>query len=159
MSPPMAVVVALSLPGALLMSLTGGYLFGTWLGAAAAVTGASTGATAMFLCARTAFGDALARRLAGRTSLLARLQAGAREHTLTTLLALRLIPAVPFALVNLFAGVVRMRLGPYVLATVAGIMPSTVIYCWTGEGLHPRGSRSPAPSTSTRWCSRRCTAR
>jgi uncharacterized membrane protein YdjX (TVP38/TMEM64 family) len=51
---------------------------------------------------------------------------------------------VPFALVNLFAGVVRMKLGPYVLGTVAGIIPSTVIYCWTGEGLHRVFKRSGA---------------
>ncbi len=131
-----AVLVALSIPGALLMSLSGGYFFGVWEGAAAAVAGASTGAVAMFLVARTAVGDAIARHLEQREGVLSRLQAGAREHTLSTLLALRLMPAVPFALVNLLAGVVRMKLGPYVLATVVGITPSTLIYTWTGQGLH-----------------------
>lgn len=139
-----AVLVALSIPGALLMSLSGGYLFGVWEGAAAAVTGASTGAVAMFLMARTALGDAIAGHLERREGLLSRLQAGAREHTLSTLLALRLMPAVPFALVNLLAGVVRMKLGPYVLATVVGITPSTLIYTWTGQGLHAVFKKSGA---------------
>ena len=139
-----AVVVALSLPGALLMSLSGGYFFGVWEGAAAAVAGASTGAVAMFLVARTALGDLVARRLARRKGLLSRLQAGARANSVSTLLALRLMPAVPFALVNLLAGIVGMRLGPYVLATVVGITPSTVIYTWTGQGLHALFDRSGA---------------
>ena len=139
-----AVLVALSIPGALLMSLSGGYLFGVWEGAAAAVAGASTGAVAMFLVARTALGDALARHLERREGVLSRLQADAREHTLSTLLALRLMPAVPFALVNLLAGVVRMKLGPYVLATVVGIAPSTLIYTWTGQGLHAVFKRTGA---------------
>lgn len=140
-----AVLVAFSIPGALLMSLSGGYLFGVWTGTAAAVAGASTGATAMFLAARTTLGDMLARRLAGSHSLLARLQAGARKHTVSTLLALRLMPAVPFTLVNLLAGVVRMRLVPYVLATVVGIAPSTLIYAWTGHGLHSVFRKSGVP--------------
>ena len=139
-----AVLVALSIPGALLMSLSGGYLFGVWEGAAAAVAGASTGATAMFLVARSAVGEAIARRLEAREGLLSRLQAGAREHTWSTMLALRLMPAVPFALVNLLAGVVRMKLAPYVLATVIGITPSTLIYTWTGQGLHAVFKRSGA---------------
>ena len=139
-----AVLVALSLPGALLMSLSGGYLFGVWEGAAAAVAGASAGATAMFLVARTAVGDALARRFGRGGGLLARLQGGARKHGVSTLLALRLMPAVPFALVNLLAGVVRMKLAPYVLATVIGITPSTLIYTWTGQDLHAVFKRSGA---------------
>ena len=140
-----AVLVAFSIPGALLMSLSGGYLFGVGAGAAAAVTGASTGAVAMFLAARTALGDALARRFARSHGVMARIQAAARgRHAVSTLLALRLMPAVPFALVNLLAGVAKMRLGPYVLATVVGIAPSTLIYAWTGHGLHAIFSRSGA---------------
>ena len=139
-----AVLVALSIPGALLMSLSGGYFFGVWEGAAAAVTGASTGAVAMFLVARTALGGAFARRLERGDGLFARLQAGAREHKVSALLALRLMPAVPFALVNLLAGVVGMKLAPFVLVTVAGITPSTLIYTWTGEGLHAVFKRSGA---------------
>ena len=139
-----AVLVAFSIPGALLMSLSGGYLFGVATGTVAAVTGASTGATAMFLMARTALGDGLARRLARSSGLLSRLQQGARKHAVSTLLALRLMPAVPFTLVNLLAGVVRMKLGPYVFATVVGIAPSTLIYVWTGHGLHSVFQRSGA---------------
>ncbi len=140
-----AVLVAFSIPGALLMSLSGGYLFGVLTGTAAAVAGASTGATAMFLVARTTLGEALARRVARGSGLLSRLQAGARKHTVSTLLALRLMPAVPFTLVNLLAGLVRMKLGPYVVATVIGIAPSTLVYAWTGYGLHSVFRRNGAP--------------
>lgn len=139
-----AVVVAFSIPAALLMSLSGGYLFGVATGTLAAVTGASTGATAMYLMARTAVGDALARRLAGGTGLMNRLQQGARKHAVTTLLALRLMPAVPFTMVNILAGAVKMRFWPYVFATVVGIAPSTLVYVWTGHGLHGVFKRSGA---------------
>ncbi len=140
-----ALLVAFSLPGALLMSLSGGYLFGVGAGAAAAVAGASTGAVAMFLAARTALGDALARRFSRSEGVFGKLQAAARgRHAVSTLLALRLMPAVPFALVNILAGVAKMRLRPYVLATVAGIAPSTLIYAWTGHGLHAIFQRSGA---------------
>ncbi len=133
-------VVALSLPGALVMTLTGGLLFGIVVGTAAAVTGASTGALLMFLVARsTLFADsglsAALRRRIRPDGRMARMEAEIRRHAFSYLLSLRLMPAVPFALVNLVSGFVRMPLSTYLAATLLGIAPSTLIYASVGAGL------------------------
>ena len=125
-------VVAFSLPGALIMTLTGGFLFGAWLGSAAAVAGVSLGSAVMFLIARSALGDILKSRIrnGGR---LARLEAGIRRNAFVCILTLRLIPAMPIWLVNIAAGFVHMPFWTYFTATVIGIVPSSVIYASIGS--------------------------
>ena len=125
-------VVAFSLPGALIMTLTGGFLFGAWMGSAAAVTGVSLGSAVMFLIARSALGDILRSRIraGGR---LARLEAGIRRNAFLCILTLRLIPAMPIWLVNIAAGFVHMPFWTYFTATVIGIIPSSVIYASIGS--------------------------
>ena len=130
-----AVMIAFSIPGALVMSLAGGYLFGVITGATAAVIGETAGATAMFLAARSTLGPWLVRRFGHAGGLLDRFTSAARENAISTLLTLRLIPGVPFTLVNILAGVVHMRVAPYVLVTAIGIAPSTLIYAGVGQGL------------------------
>lgn len=127
-------VVAFSLPGALIMSLTGGLLFGVWLGSAAAVAGASTGAVLMFLVARSALGDVLRTRTRAG-GMTHRIEAGVRRNAFSCILALRLIPAMPFCLVNLAAGFVKMPLKTYWWATVLGIAPATAVYAGVGASL------------------------
>src|SRR5690606_3435559 len=99
------VTVALSLPGATFLTVTGGFLFGVALGASAAVVGATLGAIVIFLVARTALGEPLMRKAGPRAVRLAK---GFRQDAFSYLLFLRLVPAFPFFLVNLvpaFAGV------------------------------------------------------
>jgi uncharacterized membrane protein YdjX (TVP38/TMEM64 family) len=125
-------VVAFSLPGALIMTLTGGFLFGAWEGSAAAVAGVSLGSAAMFLIARSALGDILKSRIrqGGR---LARLEAAIRRNAFLCILTLRLIPAMPIWLVNIAAGFVHMSFWTYFTATVIGVVPSSVIYASIGS--------------------------
>jgi uncharacterized membrane protein YdjX (TVP38/TMEM64 family) len=125
-------VVALSVPGALFMTLTGGVLFGAMAGGGASVIGATLGATAIFLIAKTAFGEHLARR-AG--SYAERLAEGFRRNAFSYLLFLRLVPLVPFFAVNLVAAVLGVRLGTFVAATVIGIIPATFAFALMGAGL------------------------
>lgn len=125
-------VVAFSLPGGLVMTLAGGFLFGTLAGGAAAVTGASLGAVAIFVAARSAFGDVLRAR-AGPA--VGRIAEGVRKHAFSYLLTLRLLPVFPFWLVNLAAGFVEIPLRTYLLSTVLGIIPGTFIYAGLGAGL------------------------
>jgi signal transduction histidine kinase/uncharacterized membrane protein YdjX (TVP38/TMEM64 family) len=127
-------VVAFSLPGTLMLTLTGGLLFGPVLGGAAAMAGASTGALLVFLVVRSALGTALRRRLRP-DGVLARMEAEVRRHAFSYVLSLRLIPAVPFALVNLVCGFAKMPLSTYLAATLLGIAPSTLIYASVGAGL------------------------
>jgi len=128
-------VVTFSIPGALVMTLSGGFLFGVLEGGVAAVGAVSLGSVLMYLGAHTALGDSLREWLMRRSPLLQRLETEVSRHPFTNTLTLRLIPAAPIFLVNLAAGFVRMPLPPYALATVIGVIPSTFLYAWVGEGL------------------------
>ena len=125
-------VVALSIPGAAYLTITGGLLFGAVGGASAAFVGATAGATLLFLLARTAFGEHLARR-AG--PLAERLAEGFREDAFSYLLFLRLVPVFPFFLVNLVPALAGVRLAPFIAATAIGIIPATVVLALVGSGL------------------------
>jgi uncharacterized membrane protein YdjX (TVP38/TMEM64 family) len=127
-----AAVAAFSIPGGAILTLLGGFLFGTWLGGAYAVTGATLGSVAVFLAARTALGDAL-REKAG--SAIRRMQDGFNENALNYLLVLRLVPIFPFWLVNLVPAFVGVPLRTYVIGTVFGIMPGGLVYASLGNGL------------------------
>ena len=110
----------------------GGFLFGVWLGAALSVIGATLGSIAVFLAARTAFYDLFHAR-AGRA--LARLEDGFRRDSFSYLLFLRLVPVFPFWLVNIVPALLGMKLGPYALATLIGIIPGALVYSSVGAGL------------------------
>lgn len=125
-------VVALSLPGGLIMTLSGGLLFGWQLGAPATVVGATLGATVLFLVARSSFGEVLAER-AGPA--IASLRDGFRENALAYMLFLRLVPAFPFVVVNLAAAVLGVPLRTYVIGTLVGIIPGSTAYSVAGSGL------------------------
>jgi uncharacterized membrane protein YdjX (TVP38/TMEM64 family) len=127
-----AAVAALSIPGATAMTLTGGFLFGTVLGTLCNVTGATIGATLVFLVARSAFGEVLQRR-AG--PFLKKIEEGFRQDAVSYLLVLRLVPLFPFWLVNLVPAFFGMSLGAYMLCTFFGILPGAVVYTSVGGGL------------------------
>ena len=127
-----AAVAALSIPGATIMTLTGGFLFGTVLGTLYNVLGATIGATLVFLVARSAFGEVLQQR-AG--PFLKKLEEGFREDAVSYLLVLRLVPLFPFWLVNLVPALFGMSLGAYVVCTFFGILPGAVVYTSVGGGL------------------------
>jgi uncharacterized membrane protein YdjX (TVP38/TMEM64 family) len=126
-----AILVALSVPGAAVLTIAGGFLFGTWIGGLCAVIGATLGATGIFLAARGGLGG-LAQR-AGR--FVGKLEAGFRADAFNYLLVLRLVPIFPFWLVNLVPALVGVRLPTYVLATFLGIVPGTFVYASLGNGL------------------------
>ncbi len=127
-----AVMAACSLPGGLIMTFLGGYLFGTWLGGGAALVGATIGATAIYLAAKTALGDVLRARAGGA---IQRMAEGFQRDAFNYLLFLRLIPLFPFFLVNLVPAFLGVKLGTYVTATFLGIMPATFIFAGVGNGL------------------------
>lgn len=127
-----AAVAALSVPGGAILTILGGFLFGTWLGAAYAVTGATAGSVAVFLAARTALHDIL---LAKAGSAVKRMRNGFQEHALSYLLVLRLIPICPFWLVNLVPAFLGVPLGTYVIGTTLGIIPGSLVYASLGNGL------------------------
>lgn len=125
-------VVALSLPGGLIMTLTGGILFGGLAGGAAAIVGATIGATIIFLIAKTAFGEHMARRAGAAVEKIA---AGFRADAFNYLLFLRLVPVFPFWLVNLVPALAGVRLATFVAATFIGIIPAAFAFAFVGAGL------------------------
>jgi uncharacterized membrane protein YdjX (TVP38/TMEM64 family) len=127
-----AVAVAFSLPGGAVMSITGGFLFGTLWGALYIVIGATLGATALFIIAKTALGDPLRTR-AG--PWLQKMEAGFRENAMSYLLVLRLVPLFPFFVVNLVPAFLGVSLPTYVIGTFFGIIPGVFVYASVGAGL------------------------
>ena len=138
-----AVVVAFSLPVAILATTLSGYLFGTVLGAALSVIGATLGSIVVFIAARTAFHDLLHAR-AG--AALKRLEEGFRRDGFSYLLFLRLVPVFPFWLVNIVPALLGMRLGPYTLATLIGIIPAAFVYASVGASFGSLFDRGEPPN-------------
>lgn len=126
------VAIALSLPGGVFLTLTGGFLFGWIVGGCATVAAATIGATIIFLIAKTSFGEPLAAR-AG--PWLGKLRDGFQEDAMSYLLFLRLVPIFPFWLVNLAPALLGVRLPTYVAGTFAGIIPGTLAFSFAGVGL------------------------
>lgn len=125
-----ALAVAFSLPGAVLITLTGGFLFGPYFGTVYAVIGATIGAICIFLAAKYIFGDFLEAKAGPRVKCM---EAGFRQNELSYLLILRLVPLFPFWLVNLVAAFLRVSLRNYAIGTVLGIIPSTFVYTLAGD--------------------------
>jgi uncharacterized membrane protein YdjX (TVP38/TMEM64 family) len=127
-----AATTALSVPGGALLTVSGGFLFGSIFGAIFSVLGATLGATLLFLAARTAFADILRGR-AG--SSVERMREGFGRNALSYLLFLRLIPLFPFFLVNLVPAFLGVRILTYVIGTFVGIIPGSLVFALVGSGL------------------------
>ena len=126
------VAVAIALPGAAILTLAGGFLFG-WLGGAlGAVIGATLGAMVLFFAARTALGDVMRQRAGGAIEKIA---SGFHEDAASYLLFLRLVPIFPFFIVNLAAAALRAPPLTFAWTTVVGIIPATAAFALTGAGL------------------------
>ncbi|GFO54896.1 TVP38/TMEM64 family protein [Geomonas sp. Red276] len=123
---------ALSLPGAAILSLAAGALFGSFLGTVYAVAAATIGATLAFLVARYLLRDTVLHRFGPRLEGLNR---ELELRGFNYLLFLRLVPLFPFFLINLAAGLTRIRLGTFAAATLIGIIPGGFVYVNAGAGL------------------------
>ena len=124
--------VTLSVPGAVFLTIIGGFLFGWLVGGAAAAIAATLGATGVFLIARTSIGDALLKRAGPRLQALA---AGFREDAFSYLLFLRFLPVVPFWVTNLACALFGVPLRTFVLGTMIGLIPGTYAFAVAGSGL------------------------
>jgi uncharacterized membrane protein YdjX (TVP38/TMEM64 family) len=127
-----AAAVLLSLPESAVLTVAGGLLFGTLSGGLLAVIGSSAGAIALFLAVRYHLADAIAAR---RSRFLDAIRTSLHRDGFSYLLAIRLVPAFPFWLVNLAAALSGMRLLPYGAATVIGVIPATFVFASIGDGL------------------------
>ena len=125
-------VVALSLPGAAVMSVAGGFLFGWWLSVPITVVAATIGAVIVFHIVKTSFGAILLERAGPGARKLAK---GFERDSFSYLLFLRLVPAFPFFIVNAVAGLSRINPWTFTAATAVGIIPASLAFAYLGTGL------------------------
>lgn len=126
------ILVAFSFPGATILTLAGGFLFGIALGTLYVVVGATLGASLIFLAAKTAFADLFAKK-AGKW--LVKFEKGFQQSAFGYLLFLRLLPLFPFWLINIVPAFLNVRLQTFFITTFIGIIPGTAVYVAVGNGL------------------------
>ena len=145
-----AVLTASVVPGVFFVTITAGYLFGPWVGGVSTSIAATIGALIVYGVARSALG----RSLRGPTDdqgadrnggLMAKVCAAIDKDTFWYVLASRLAVVVPFHMINVAAGIMGVRLTPYTIATVIGLLPAHTIYCWIGARLNALLANDPNP--------------
>jgi uncharacterized membrane protein YdjX (TVP38/TMEM64 family) len=137
-------MAALSLPAAWILSLLAGALFGRWLGTGVVSLASTLGATLAFLSSRYLFREWVQRRFGNR---LRTLNEGVKKDGAYYLFTLRLVPAIPFFLINLGMGLTPMRTWTFAWVSMLGMLPGTFVYVNTGQELgqiqSPGDIRSP----------------
>lgn len=127
-----AAATFLMLPGALWITIAGGFLFGLWGGTPATVAGATIGASLLFFAAKSSVGSALRER-AG--PFLQKLEKGFQEDAISYMFALRFLPVVPFPVANIAPALFGAKYRDYAITTALGIIPGVIAYTWIGAGL------------------------
>lgn len=140
------VIVGFSLPGALIATLTGGFLFGTALGSLFSVTGATLGATIIFLAARHGLGDKLKARMDASQGTVRKIKDGIDENQWSMLFFIRLVPVVPFFVANLVPAFLSVSLWRFLISTFLGIIPGSLVYSSVGAGLGAVFAQGESPN-------------
>lgn len=144
-------VVAFSLPGASLMTFTGGFLFATFPGSVYNIVAATIGASLIFLAAKTFLGDFLYSKIHtddGKDSLLEKMDRELQENAFNYLLILRLVPVIPFFVSNLAPAFLGVKLRTFAVSTFLGIVPGGIVYTSIGAGLGEVFARGETPDLS-----------
>ncbi len=126
------IAVAISIPGATILTILGGFLFGTVFGTTYVVISATLGACIIFLAVQTSLGRWLENKASGWVS---RMESGFQDNAFSYTLFLRLVPLFPFWVVNIVPALLDVRLSRYALATFIGIIPGSLVYASVGNGL------------------------
>ncbi|WP_431358154.1 TVP38/TMEM64 family protein [Sulfitobacter albidus] len=140
------VIVAFSLPGAAIATLTGGFLFGTALGATFNVIGATIGAVLIFQAARMGLGKQLKERMDASEGMVSKIKKGIDENQWSMLFFIRLVPAVPFFVANLIPAFLGVPLWKFAVSTFLGIIPGSLVYTSVGAGLGEVFARGETPN-------------
>ena len=127
------VLTAVSFPAATVMTIAGGALFGLGLGTLVSSFSSVIGATIAMLIARFLISDSvLEKRFSGS---MQRIRDIVNKNMLTSLLTLRLAPLFPFFLLNITMGLTNIRVIPYIVVSVIGMLPGTIIYVYVGDRI------------------------
>jgi len=128
-----AVATVLALP-AVVFAATGAYVFGLWNGLALSLVGATLGAGAAFLIARRLGRPLLARRLVA-SPRWRRVDRSVARHGALVVLLLRVLPVLPFNLLNYLLGLTAIRFSAYLAATLVGMVPGAFVYSYAAVQL------------------------
>ncbi len=139
-------IVAFSLPGATAATLTGGFLFGLFPGAFLNLFAATAGAVLIFMAVRAGLGRALAARIDASEGRIKRVKDSIRANEIPVLLSLRMMPVLPFFVMNVLPALIGVRLPVFAATTFFGIMPGGLIYTWVGAGLGEVFARDETPN-------------
>lgn len=134
------------MPGALWITIAGGFLFGLIGGSVLTVIGATTGASLLFFAARSSLGGAL-RKMAG--SYAEKVEAEFKSSPLSYMFAMRFIPAMPFPVANVVPALLGAKYRDYALTTCLGIIPGVVAYTSIGSGLSATFARGEDPDIAS----------
>jgi uncharacterized membrane protein YdjX (TVP38/TMEM64 family) len=143
-----AIATAISIPGAIWMTIAGGFMFGTLKGGVLVVVGATIGASVVFLAARYAFADFFHAKCG---AMIHKMEAGFKENAFSYLLVLRLVPLFPFWLVNLVPAFLGVTTRTFVTSTFIGIIPGTFVLASIGNGLGHIIDKGGMPNLSVIW--------
>lgn len=139
------VIVSFSLPGATAATLTGGFLFGVFPGALFNVTAATLGAVIIFMAVRSGLGRSLSARIDASDGRVKRITDSIRANEVPVLFSLRLMPVLPFFVMNILPALIGVRLGVFAATTFFGILPGGIVYTWVGVGLGEVFARDETP--------------
>lgn len=140
-----AILTASVVPGVFFVTITAGYLFGPWVGGVSTSIAATAGALIVYAVARSALGRDLRAKVERDRGLLKTVCTAIDKDTFWYVLASRLAVVAPFHMINIAAGVMSVRLVPYTVATVIGLLPAHIIYCWIGARLNHLLAQDPDP--------------
>ena len=144
-------IAGLSLPGAAIASIAGGFLFGLMLGTILNITAATLGATSLYLAVQWGVGESFVRRLDALEGRSDKIVSRLRKNEVSVLLSLRLVPVVPFFAVNLLAAISRVGFRNFVLTTSVGILPGAIVFTSIGVGLGSVFDQGAEPDLSVLW--------
>lgn len=125
-------LVATSMPGLAVFTMTGGYLFGWVLGAAYTMIAVMIASTFIFLLARSALGETMRERVG---PMIQRFAHGFRESALSYVFVMQLVPILPYIVVTTLPAACGVPLHIYIFSTFFGILPATILFARVGAGL------------------------
>jgi len=140
-----ATMTASVVPGVFFITIAAGYLFGPWVGGVSTAIAATAGALIVYAVARSALGTDLRNKAERDQGMLKKVCAAIDRDTFWYVLASRLAVVVPFHMINVAAGIMSVRLVPYTVATIIGLLPAHIIYCWIGSRLSSLLATNPDP--------------
>lgn len=140
-----AILTASVVPGVFFVTITAGYLFGPWVGGVSTAIAATVGALIVYAVARSALGESLRKKAERDRGLMLKVCEAIDKDTFWYVLASRLAVVVPFHMINVAAGIMAVRLTPYTVGTVIGLLPAHIIYCWIGARLNELLRTNPDP--------------